>query len=369
MLIQCKRDGLLSACQLVQVAAASRTTKPILSNVKAIAEEDRLTLIATDLEIGIRYELRGVDVEQGGEAIMNVGRLVSILRESQDGNLSIDADERRCKVHTSSSEYEMASEDPADFPDLPIFADSKFVEVTAEVLASMIRRTVFAAAKQDTKFAITGILWEVEDNKLRLVATDTKRLALTVGDVTVHGDLETKGQSHLVPTKAMALLDRTLAEGDKQQTIRVSLRANEALFQTEKSTIYTRLVEGRYPPYRDIIPKKAIAKIPLIVEPFMAAVRQAAIMTDDETKKVAFSFAPGKLTLQAQGSKTGRSKVETRIEHQGGTIDINFDPQFLVEMLRVLDPAEVLMLDLVDGNKPALFRSGEDYLYLVMPLA
>jgi DNA polymerase-3 subunit beta len=369
MILQCRRDGLLTACQLVGVAVASRTTKPVLANIKAIADADRLTLIATDLEIGIRYELRGVNVEQGGESILNVNRLVSILRESPDVDLRIDADERRCKVHTSTSEYEMSSEDPSEFPELPIFTDSKYVEITAEALSSMVRRTVFAAAKQDTKYAITGILWEVEENKLRLVATDTKRLALTLGEVTVHGGLETKGQSHLVPTKAMSLLERTLADGDKNQLIRVSLRPNEALFQTEKSTIYTRLVEGRYPPYRDIIPKKANAKIPLIVETFLAAVRQAAIMTDDESKKVAFQFDNGKLTLQAQGSKTGRSKVESPIDYRGDKIIINFDAQYLVEMLRVLDPAEVVMLDLVDGNKPAVFRSGDDYLYLVMPLA
>ena len=284
MIVQCKRDGLLSACQLVGAAAAGRTTKPILASIKAIAQQDRLTLIATDLEIGIRYELLGVDVEQGGEAILPVNRLISILRESQDNDIAIDADERRCRVNTSSSEYEMPTEDPGDFPDIPVFADSKFVEIPAGVLSSMIRRTVFAAAKQDTKFAITGILWEVEEKKLRLVATDTKRLAVTLGDLTVQGGLETKGQSHLVPTKAMNLLERTLSDGDDAQLIRISLRPNEALFQTDKSTIYTRLVEGRYPPYRDIIPKKALAKIPLVVESFLGAVRQAAIMTDDESK-------------------------------------------------------------------------------------
>jgi DNA polymerase III subunit beta len=368
MIVQCKRDGLLTACQLVGVAKAGRTTKPILSSIKAIADEDRLTLMATDLEIGIRYELRGVTVQEAGEAILPVDRLVSILRESLDADISLDADERRCRVNTSTSEYEMPAENPADFPDIPIFSDSKYVELTADVLSSMIRRTVFAAAKQDTKFAITGILWEIEDKKLRLVATDTKRLAVTVGPATVQGNLETKGQSHLVPTKAMALLERTLTEGDRTQPIRISLRPNEALFQSEKSTIYTRLVEGRYPPYRDIIPKKANAKIQLVAEPFLSAVRQAAIMTDDESKKVAFHFAKNKLTLESQGSGTGRSKVEMKLEYDGPEMDINFDPHYLIEMLRVLDGAHVMTLDLVEAIKPALFRVDEDYLYLVMPL-
>jgi DNA polymerase-3 subunit beta len=260
----------------------------------------------------------------------------------------------------------MPSEDPSAFPDVPEFGDSKYHELTAGVLRTMIRRTSFAAAKQDTKYAITGILWEVEDKKIRLVATDTRRLALAVGPATVTAPIETKGQSHLVPVKAMSLLERTLH--DDNELVKVCLRPNDVLFQTEKAVICSRLLEGRYPPYRDIIPKKATAKIQLPVEGFLSAVRRAAIMTDEESKRVAFEFAPGKLTLQAQGAATGKSKVEMNLEFTGAAISINFDPNFLIEMLKVLDSSEVIQLDLVDSLKPALFRAGDDYMYLVMPL-
>jgi DNA polymerase-3 subunit beta len=366
MIVHCQRDGLLTACQLVSVAVAARTTKPILMNIKAIAADDGLTLMATDLEIGIRYDLRGVRVEESGEAILPAARLVSILRESPDEELTVDGDERRCRVTTSVSEYEMPSEDPADFPDIPTFEESKYHELTAGTLREMIRQTVFAAGKDNSKYAITGILWEVEEKKARLVATDTKRLAVCTGLATVTAPVETKGQSHLVPTKAMNLLERNL--NDENEAIQVSLRPNEVLFRTEKAVIYSRLVEGRYPPYRDIIPKKATARVPLPVEAFLTAVRQAAIMIDEESKKVAFRFAPGKLTLEAQGAATGRSKVEMKLDYDGPAVNINFDPHYLIEMLRVLEPGETLQLDLVDGQKPALFRHGEDYLYLVMPL-
>lgn len=368
MITHCQRDGLLAACQLVGAAVAARTPKAILTNIKAIAEADRLTLVATDLEVGIRYELAGVRVEEPGEAILPQARLTSILRESPDAELAIDADDRRCKVMTTASEYEMPSEDPSAFPDVPAFGDAKYHELTAGVLRSMIRRTSFAAAKQDTKYAITGILWEVEDKekRIRLVATDTRRLALAIGAATATAPVETKGQSHLVPVKAMGLLERTLH--DDSELVKVCLRPNDVLFQTEKATIVSRLLEGRYPPYRDIIPKKAVAKIPLPVEGFLSAVRQAAIMTDEESKRVAFQFAPGKLTLQAQGAATGKSKVEMPLDYSGNPVSINFDPNFLIDMLKVLDGSEVVQLDLVDPQKPALFRAGDDYLYLVMPL-
>ena len=110
-------------------------------------------------------------------------------------------------------------------------------------------------------------------------------------------------------------------------------------------------------------------KVPLVVGPFYAAVRQAAIMTDDDSKKVVFHFAKRKLTLEAQGATAGRSKIELPLEYEGKAVDINFNPAFVVDMLRVLDPDESLVLELVDGNTPALFRAGDSYAYLVMPLS
>jgi DNA polymerase III subunit beta len=370
MIVTCPRDGLLSACQIVGIAVPARTTMPVYQNLKAIAEADRLTLMATDLEVGIRYELRGPAVEEPGEAILPVSRLTSILRESLDNEIRLDADERRTRVNTSVSEYEMPGEDPASFADIADFEPGeRYHELAAGDLQRMIRRTVFAAAKDEGKYAMRGVLWDMEEKKARLVATDGKRLAVTSGPAVAQGAGDKKVHSHLVPPKAMSLLERILADGDASQPVQVSLRANDALFKTERAVIYSRLVEGRFPPYRDVIPKKANAKIPLVVNDFLSAVRQAAIMTDDESKRIMFHFAPGKLNLEAQGATTGKSKVSMKLEEYAGpAIDISFDPAYLTEMLRVLDGQDVLQLDLVDGQKSAVFRNGEDYLYLVVPL-
>jgi DNA polymerase-3 subunit beta len=265
------------------------------------------------------------------------------------------------------NEFEMGGEDPADFPDVPAFAEENYHELAAGVLREMIRRTVFAAATENPRYAVTGILWELEGEEARLIATDGRRLAVSEGPATAHGSHGTKGQTHVVPTKAMQLLERNLQ--DTEERVHVSLRSNEALFKTERAMIYSRLVEGRYPPYREVFPKKQTVKIPLLVGPFYAAVRQAAIMTDEESKKVVFSFAKGKLTLQSRGAQTGRSKVELPIEYDGKTIDIGFDPKFVTEMLRVLNSDDVLALELVDGNTVALFRCGDNYSYIVMPLS
>jgi len=368
MKVICPRESLLSAAQLVGSAIGTREIKPILRNIKAVADKNHLVLIATDLEVGIRHELRGLKVEDTGEAILPAARLLAILREATDVDVTIEADESRVLVRGAVNEYEMASENPTEFPDFPTFSDSKYYEVSVGALRTMIQRTVFAAAKESGKFAMTGVLWEVEGKHLRLVATDSKRLALAIGLVTGHDAGDTKGQSHLVPSKAMSLLERHLQSLADDATVKVALRTNEVLFQTDTTTVYSRLVEGRYPPYREIIPKKVHVKVPLPVQPFLTAIRQAAIMTDDETKRVSFKFSDNLLVLQAQGPTAGRSKVPLSIDYGGDAIEIFFDPQYVMEMLRVLDESANLELDLVDPSRPALFKSGSDYSYLVMPL-
>jgi len=372
MKVTCQRESLLTACQLVSAAVAARTTKPILSNVKATAADDGLTLVAYDTEVGIRYELRGIQVGRAGSAILPITQLVQILRESGDDDISLDADDSGTKVKAGTSRFQMPGYPVDEFPDLPTFDDGgRYHEVTAGVLRTMIRRTAFAADKKDsTRFALSGVLWEAEGKIARLVATDSKRLAVCEGPATIYGPPESTKGSHLVPAKTMGLLERNLT--DDGELVRVGLRPNEALFQTERAMIYSRLVEGRYPPYRDIIGqtrKSAGVKVPLPVGPFLARVRQAAIMTDDESKRVDMTFEPGKVTMQARGTATGSSEVELPLaEYDGPEVNIAFDPQYLVEFLRALDGEPTVTLEMSDGTKPALFRAGDNYLYLVMPL-
>jgi DNA polymerase-3 subunit beta len=362
----CHREGLLSACQLVSVAVPARDIKPVLRNIKASAGPDRCTLMATDLELGIRLEVRGLQVQEPGDALLPAGRLLAILRESQDEELTIEADANACVVRGRYNEFEMPGDDPAGFPDFPDAAEGGHHEVAAGVLREMVRRTVFATAAESARYSMTGVLWELDGSTARLVATDGRRLALASGPATAHGGHGTQGQAPVVPTKALTLLERNLQ--DEGEAVRVAFRPNEVLFRTERAVVYSRLVEGRFPNYKEVMPKKAAAKVPLVAGPFLAAVRQAAIMTDDDSRRVVFHFAKNKLTLQAQGAATGRSKVELPVEYDGKALDVSFNPGFLVDMLRVLPADAEVTAELVDGATATLFRHGPDYLYLVMPL-
>jgi DNA polymerase-3 subunit beta len=362
----CDREGLLSACQLASAAIPARDVKPILKNLKAIAGDSRCTLMATDMEVGIRLDVQGLTIQEPGEAILPAAKLLAILRETRDDKLSIEADPSACVIKGPSLEFEMPSEDPEQFPDLPTFAEDKYHEITSGTLREMIRRTVFATADESARYSMTGVMWELEDNVARLVATDGRRLALAQGTATGHGGHTTRGQTPVVPTKAMNLLERNLQDGE--ETVRVCLRPNEVLFRTERAVVYSRLVEGRFPDYKQVMPKKQGVRIALQATPFQAAVRQAAIMTDEDSKRVVFRFSKDNLTLKAQGATAGRSKVELPIEYDGKPMEISFNPAYVVEMLKVLPPDAELSLDLIDSASPALFRSGTNYSYLVMPL-
>ena len=369
MKVTCLRDNLLTACQMVASATAARSTRPILTNLKAIAQDDMLVLMATDIELGIRYELRGVTVAEAGMAILPPTRLISILRETRDEEITLNASRETTLIRLSSGRFELPGGEPDQFPDLQAFdTGNRYHELTAGVLRQLIRRTLFAVEKKESnRWAITGVLWEAEGENARLVATDTKRLAIAQGPSTIYGEASSGGESHLVPVKAIQLLDKNLV--DDGELVRVALTLNEALFQTERALIHSRLVEGRFPPYRDILPKKSLIRLELPVGEFLSCIRQAAIMTDEDSKRVDLSFEPGKVIMRARGAETGSSEVVMQLaEYSGPGLNIGFDPAYIIEMLRAIETEPTVILEMSDEVKPAVFRLADHYTYLVMPL-
>ncbi len=369
MKLTCQREGLLTASQICSVAVAPRNVNPILSNVKAIAQDDALVLMATDLEVGVRYELRGVKVQRAGSAILPVQKLISILRENPDEEITLDSDDEGTTMRTRAGRFQLPGGIPDEFPDVPTFdMTGRYHELRAGMLKTLLKRTSFAAErKENARFNVNGILWEAEGKIARLVSTDTKRLAYAEGDAEIHGPDEAKVHSHLIPLKTITLLERSLT--DDGEIIRISLKPNAAIFQTERALIHSGLGSGKFPPYRDIIPKKHGVKLSLPPAEFLARVKQAAIMTDDESKRVDFEFVPGKVSFTARGAETGSSEVSLELpEYAGPEIKIAFDPNFIIDMFRAVEGEPTVTLEMTDGMKPAVFRVGETYLYLVMPM-
>jgi DNA polymerase-3 subunit beta len=147
------------------------------------------------------------------------------------------------------------------------------------------------------------------------------------------------------------------------------LGVNDALFRTQKVTIYTRLVEGRFPPWQTVIPKESKVKVPINVDKFLGAVRQAKIVTSSESKGVRFAFADGMIVLRSQGADVGESEVRLPAPYDAEPLEVSFDPDLLVDALRVLDSTEEVSLQMTDAKKASVIRTGDDYCYVVMPLS
>lgn len=365
MKVICQREGLLQACQLASMVLPSREIKPVLKNLKFTAEPGQATLYATDLELGLRVEVAGVTVEKPGEALLPAGRVIQILREARVPEMELEISGNEVVLRGGSLEYEMPVEDPGQFPDPPELPWDEASQIIAGPLKEMIRRTAFACATEVARYTMTGVLWEATaEGAVRLVATDGRRLAMTTGP-----KLEKrKAQSVVVPSKAMMTLERCLP--DDEEEVQVSLEPRQAAFRTGRVTLSTLLVEGRFPDYKAVLPKKddVKARIPLHAGAFASAIRQAAIMIDDETRRLCLKFGPGLLTLSARNSSSGRSKVELPLEYSGAVIETFYNPVYLLDMLKQFPPDTAMEIDLVSGAHPAMMRAGDDYQYLIMPL-
>ena len=368
MKVTCDREKLLHAFHTAAGVAPTRSPKPILQNLKLEAGVDRTILIGTDLEVGIRIDVSGFDVEVPGKVVLPIARFGSILREGSDEKLDLQSDGGKTIVRGSRTEFQLPSENPDEFPDVVSFDEQKYHELPARVFRELIRRTVFATDTESSRYALGGVLLEMTADRIIGVGTDGRRLAKQEGPATAVEGHETGDTMTIVPGRAMQLIERAL--GDAEENIQIAARENDVLVRSGPTTIYSRLVEGRYPTWRDVFPRsEGMAKVELTVGLFHAAVRQAAIVTSEDRRGVDFTFGEGNVVMVAHGAEYGESHVELPIAYDGAAISIMLDPRYLIEFLRVLDPEQTFVIELRDEKSAAVCRTDDDYGYVIMPLA
>ena len=363
MQLVCDRAELHTAFQTVTPVAGQRTPKPILQNIKMIAQKGTVTLLATDLEVGVRYQVPGVEVTEPGEAVVPAAPMNAILRELLDEQVEIKVEEHHCQVIGKSSRFKILGESPDEFPDVPAFPKDAHLTVPADKLVRMIHRTLFAVDAENTRYALGGVLWELSAKELVLVATDGRRLAIMGHKTPVSRDAPKSG---IVPGKALALVERTLS-GD-EENVDIVLHAGDILLRTGHAVIYSRLLEGKYPKYQEVIPKAGPKKASVSAGALMAALRQAAIITSEESRGVVFQFAANQLTLSSKAAEVGESTVEMPVDYAGDPVVVTFNPQFLIQPLREVALAETVVLELSDADTAATLQTEDGYTYVLMPL-
>ena len=347
----------------------SRSPKPVLTNVKFEADSTGAVVSATDLEVGIRIVVDGVETSAPGAVLLPAGRLAAIVRESPPGTLfDIHTDGTATIVKAPRSEFRLPAEDPLEFPAVAGFPSGSGYELTTGLTRELVRRTVFATDNESSRYALGGVLVEFADGKATAVGTDGRRLAKMQGPAGGGGSGAGAEVSPIVPARAMQLVERAL--GGSDQPVEVAVRPSEILFRCGNTTVSSRLVEGRFPRWRDVFPSRPDSiRVPLVAGPLLAAVRQAAIVTSEQSKGVDFSFEPGQLVLSGRSSESGESRIELPIEHSGATVRIKLDPRFVSDFLRVLDAETAVTVELTDAQSACVCTTDDGYGYVIMPLA
>jgi len=364
----CERDKLLQSFQTVAGVAPTRSPKPILQNVKLEITAEGATLMATDLEIGIRLEVPGFEVQVPGNAILPIARFGMILRESADEKLSLESDGNSTIIRGQRSQFRLPSENPDEFPNVVEFNEEKYHEMPARFFREIVRRTAFATDNESSRYALGGVLLELTEKGITAVGTDGRRLARQEGPAVSVGGNENAENATIIPTRAMHLIDRALS--DEEGNIQLAARSNDVLIKSGRATIYTRLVEGRFPRWRDVFPERTDPmRVDLPVGPFYAAVRQAAIVSSEERRGVDFTFGEGKVVLSCRGAEFGESQVELPVAYDGPPKPVTLDPRFFSDFLKVLDQEKTIQLEMQDPDSAVVCTTDDNYSYVIMPLA
>ncbi len=368
MKITCNRESVLAAFQTAATVAPARSPKTILQNVKLDVEKDRAFFTATDLEVGIRIEVTGIEAESTGSVVLPVDRFGSILRESTDEKLSIEADSQGAVVRGERSEFKLPAQNPDEFPEVAGFEEEKYHEVPARLFKELIRRTLFATDTESSRYALGGVLLEMETDKITAVGTDGRRLAKMEGPAMSVGGHETGEAMTIVPTRSLQLIDRALSDGDAE--IQVAARANDVLVKSPRMVIYSRLVEGRFPKWREVFPTRQEAqKIDMTVGPMYAALRQAAVVASEESRGIDLSFGDGSLVMSGSTAEVGESRVELPIAFTDSPVTIKLDHRFLADFLKALDTEKPFALEFENAESAVLCTTDDGYGYVIMPLS
>ncbi len=389
MKVICDRGALLGAVNLVGSVVAARTPKPELLCIKLAAKKvgskggaGLLTLSATDAEISIRLSIAQVDVHQEGETLVPADKIRQIVSaEEQEPTLTIESDGDVCHIKGQDAKFKVFCSPVANFPPIPEFpekggAGSAF-SMNADTLRQLIERTAFSTARETSRYAINGVLMNRVGKKIEMVATDGRRLALARGSADGGAAGGEDSRSCIIPTKALLLLSRTIS--DPEGTVRVAITDNQALFAISDSdtpgagmVLASNLVEGSFPPYEEVIPKDQDKRATFDVDKLSSAVKRAALLTNEESRGVRMAFNSGKdskLRLSSRAPEMGEAEIDVGMEaYEGGDIEIGFNPAFLTDALKVVSEAQVI-LELKAPNKPGLLKSGNDFLYVVMPVS
>lgn len=366
MNLSISKENLLAGLQAVQNVVSNRTTLPILSNVLLRAEGGAVELVATDLDVTVLCSVEAV-VKRPGATTLPVKKLFGITRELAGTELELEVDEKnQCSLRCGPSFFKIRGLGSEEFPPLPTFKEHKQFSMTQEKMKGMLKKTSFAISSDESRYVLNGIFLSIKEHKLTMVATDGRRLSLVEEDVDV---AESSQGELIVPAKAVNELNRLLQ--DKGE-VEIKFSENQAAFllkgeKDSKILVMTKLIEGNYPNYRQVIPGETKERVPLPREEFLHALRRAEIMTSEKQNSVRLSFSKNSLSITANSPDVGEARESMAVNYKGKDLAVAFNPAYLIEPLTALGGDEVYM-ELIDELSPGVLKAAVPFLYVVMPM-
>jgi len=366
MKLTISKEQMIQGLQAVQNIVSTRTTLPVLSNVLLRAEANRLDLTATDLDVSISSAVEA-SVEKPGAVTLPAKKLFGIVRELPAQQIELEVDEKNtCRIVAGASYYKINGLAAEEFPPLPKFAENRKITLPQDKLKSLLRKTSFAISTDESRFVLNGIFMSLKDHKVTLVATDGRRLAMAEEEV----DLPPNSQGEcIVPSKAINEMNRLLGT---QNDVEIKFTDNQVAFTLQgangfSTLIISKLIDGNYPNYRQVIPAESKERIPLGREELLQALRRAEIMTSEKSNSVKMSFVKNKLEITANTPEVGEARESIAVNYKGNDVAIAFNPTYLMDPLKALDNDEIY-LELNDELSPGVVKINGPFLYVLMPM-
>jgi DNA polymerase-3 subunit beta len=369
MKLKIKKEEILKGLQRIQGVVEKKNTMPILSNMLLTADGNGVEIVATDLELGLRGHY-AAEVTKPGAVTVSAKKMYEIVRELPEEEIQINVEDNNwVKIKSGHSQFKLVGLPKDEYPALPDVAEEGMIVIDGEILRDMIRKTLYAVGENDARYVLNGLYVHMTDTKgglnIRMVGTDGHRLSMIDRII----DAKHKEESVIIPKKAMMELRRLLEEDIPKTELRIGFSKNHALFKRDGLVMVSKLIDGNYPNYLQVVPTKSTKKVMVSKETFAQAVKRVSILSKEKTNAVKLQLERGQLILSTNNPEVGEASEELEVDYQGEGITIGFNSRYLIEVLSAMD-RQTIALQFNDALSPCLIteEGAEHYKCVVMPM-
>jgi len=361
MKITAAKQDLLDCLQKTHALVASRSTLSILANALIEAIGEKVVFTTTNLQVGIRCET-GAKVSEEGASTLPARTFFAIVKELPAAEVTVSIDQDNvASIECGDSFFKVLGISKEEFPKVAELQGDPLFSISQGALKRMLRRTSFAVSREDPRHFLTGMYFTIKDKRLSLVGTDGRRLSRVSHAIELPEDYSA---AFIVPIRAIEELEKMVGE---QEEVMVFLSGNQVGFQVGTDVLVSLLIDAKFPDYESVVPESFAAKAILEREEFAGVVRQASLLTSEQSSSVRLQFEGQQVVITASTPELGEARVAMPMKYDGEPLSIGFNPGCLRDVLNCMDEDEV-QLDLTDSVSPGVIRAEGDFLHLIMPM-